>query len=123
LAQDAALVLDEKEILRAFAGHRELIREIGGMALDECPKLMQEIARALEHGEALVLANAAHRMKGTVAQFRPALLLPILTKMEKSGRGNRLADVAESMPELRAELERFMNALRTWIESCCAEKT
>lgn len=120
-ARSTSSVLDPEAILASFGGHRSLIEEIGKMVLAECPQRLSEIEKAITKGEARALEHAAHRLRGSVAQFHPHLLLELLQEMEKSGREGNLTAGEHELNELRAEIDQFATALRDWLAATASD--
>ena len=62
-------VFDRDAALERMDGDVELLKELVGLFLDECPQRMAEIREALTRRDATKLRQAAHTLKGSVGNF------------------------------------------------------
>ncbi len=65
--QDPSPAFDLDEALSKCLGQHDLFQEIAGCLLCEADPLLEKMSISLDNGNAVELANAAHRLKGTVA--------------------------------------------------------
>ncbi len=87
-AIEGLAVFDLAGALERVDQDRELLAEVAGMYLDDCPRLLTEIAQALRTREAGALQRAAHTLKGassTVGGMQVAALALHLEQMGRSG--------------------------------------
>ncbi len=61
--------IDVKGALDRLGGDSALLAELAGLFLDEGPRLMAELDAALDQGDIHAAQNAAHQLKGLLAQF------------------------------------------------------
>ena len=59
----------DAELLARFDGDSELLKELAGIFLAECPKMLEEIRAALSAADSKALERAAHTLKGSVGNF------------------------------------------------------
>src|ERR1700676_33856 len=78
--------LDRQLALSRVGGDLELLREIAILFLDECPRALLEIQRALAAEDAVKLENAAHSLKGSVANFGASAAVAAALRLEQMGR-------------------------------------
>jgi two-component system sensor histidine kinase/response regulator len=57
------------ELPARFDGDGELLKELAGIFLQECPKMLDDIREALHAGNANDVERAAHTLKGAVGNF------------------------------------------------------
>ena len=69
--QDPPPVFSLDEALSKCLGQHDLFQEIAGCLLCEADPLLEKMSVSLDSGDAVELANAAHRLKGTVAYLAP----------------------------------------------------
>jgi CheY-like chemotaxis protein len=62
-------VLDMATVLERMDGDVELLKELAGLFLSECPQRMAEIRQAITQRDASRLMQAAHTIKGSVGNF------------------------------------------------------
>ncbi len=86
-------VLDKSAILDRVDGDMELLREIVSLFLDNFPVLVSEIREAIRSGDPERLQNAAHTLKGSVANFAAESAVTAALALENMGR-NKDMDLA-----------------------------
>ena len=97
-----------------------VIGEIAGMFLENAPKLLEEMAQALESGNAQELRRLAHTFKSNAATVGARPLAALCQKLEDAAKENRLEDartlfrqIQEMYPQTRDELTEFLEAFKT----------
>ena len=96
--------LDLAAALAAVGGDEDLLREIAGIFLDECPSALSLIRRAAESADAAALERSAHSLKGSVSPFAAKSAHEAVCKLERIGRTGDLHGVAEALLELESAL-------------------
>lgn len=106
--------MDVTGALERLGGDRALLAELAGLFLEEGPRLLGELRRALGHGDAQAARNAAHQLKGLLAQFCAAQAREAAWEVELAAREAdliraraKLAALDSLMGSLRPELERL----------------
>src|ERR1700685_1049069 len=89
--------LDRQLALARVGGDLELLREIAALFLDECPRALLEIHQALEREDSSKLENAAHSLKGSVANFGASAAVAAAFRLEQMGRAQQLGDAPEAL--------------------------
>jgi len=59
----------DAELLARFDGDSELLKELAGIFLTECPRMLDQIRAALGATDSKALERAAHALKGSVGNF------------------------------------------------------
>jgi PAS domain S-box-containing protein len=77
-------------LLERFAGDRQFLQELVGLFRADSPKRMREIRDAIGRGDAEALRQAAHALKGSVANFFAADAVEAARKLEQAGRAGDL---------------------------------
>jgi PAS domain S-box-containing protein len=103
--------LDAAEALKRAGGDHELLRELAGLCLDECPKLMADIRDAIARRDGPRLRLSAHALKGSVANFGAAAARAAAEALEEIGRRGDWADVDGAWDELDGAVGRLRPAL------------
>jgi len=98
-------VLDESALLARFEGEADLLRDVVNLFMDDCPKLMDGIRGAVERSDAHGLERAAHKLKGTVANFSARASYDVALRLEVMGREGHLEEAREALTALDAALE------------------
>ena len=104
-------ILDESALLARFEGEAELLRDVVNLYLDDCPKLLDGIRGALERGDAHGLERAAHKLKGTVANFSARASYDAALRLEVMGRDGNLEQAREALGQLESALEQLRPVL------------
>jgi len=96
--------LDRQLALSRVGGDLELLREIAVLFLDECPRALLEIHQAVAGEDAVKLENAAHSLKGSVANFGASAAVEAAFRLEQMGRARQLAEAPEVLRALEQAL-------------------
>ena len=102
------LVLDRATALARVGGDVDLLREIAALFLEEYPRALGDMHKALACGDAKLLENTAHGLKGSVANFHARVAVDAAFQLEQLGRAQKLDQAAPAL----AVLERTLEALQ-----------
>jgi len=100
-------VLDHATALSRVGGDLELLKEIAALFLDEYPRELAEMRKALATGDAPTLERSAHGLKGSVANFGARAAVDAAFQLEQFGKAGKL----DQAPPALAELERALACL------------
>jgi signal transduction histidine kinase/DNA-binding response OmpR family regulator len=106
-----APVLDTAELLQSVEGDVELMREIVGVFLEESPRMLSRIRKALEDGDPEALTAGAHALKGAVGNLGASAAMNAAARLEELGRRRDLLSSSEAYTTLQIELDRLQPAL------------
>jgi HPt (histidine-containing phosphotransfer) domain-containing protein len=109
-------VLDWKRALEHVGGDRELLREMIGIFLEECPGWLAAVRKALASGDPNKVKEAAHRLKGSVAHLGAAGALAAALQLETMGREGCLSEADKVGARLEKEMERLTGALAAFVQ-------
>jgi signal transduction histidine kinase/CheY-like chemotaxis protein len=98
-------------------GDPEMMKELAQLFIDECPKLVGDVRRALDAGDAGALRIAAHTLKGSLSVFAAGPATAAARHLEGLGRSAQLADVETGWTVLRETIDDLLPALRRLAES------
>jgi two-component system sensor histidine kinase/response regulator len=104
-------VLDIGAMLDRVGGDTDLLRELARIFREDCPKLLAEIRRAVATENAPALMQAAHTLKGAVANFGADAAREAAFRLEIMGRAGDLKPAREAVGDLESEIQRFEQAL------------
>jgi PAS domain S-box-containing protein len=104
-------VLNETVALKRVGGDRDLLRELAGLCLDECPKLMADVREAVARKDAAKLRLAAHTLKGSVATFGADATAAAALRLEEMGRDRQWNGADTAVAALESALGRLTPAL------------
>ena len=77
---------DMAAALERVDGDAELMKELAGLFLGECPQRMAEIRQAIDQRDASRLHQAAHTLKGSVGNFGARAAFEAAQRLETDGR-------------------------------------
>ena len=104
----AALV----SLLAMVNGDRAFVQEMIDVFLSDAARLIGEMRRAAESGQAEPLRRAAHSLKSNSANLGAPALRALCLEMETLGRDGQVAGAAGPLAQAEAELERVRTALQ-----------
>jgi two-component system, sensor histidine kinase and response regulator len=105
--------LDRQLALSRVGGDKELLREIAVLFIEECPGAFAEIQEAVTRGDAAKLENAAHALKGSVANFGARDAVEAAFRLEQMGRANQMGEAEEMLRKLESALSAVCIELAT----------
>jgi HPt (histidine-containing phosphotransfer) domain-containing protein len=97
-------LLDLPLALSRVGGDIELLREIAILFIEECPRSITEIQEAIAGAEAPKLENAAHAIKGSVANFGAREAVEAAFQLEQMGRARQLSGAEPILRKLEGAL-------------------
>lgn len=81
---------------------QEVINEIINMFFEDYPISLSLIENAIDAGDAVLLAQSAHKYKGTVGAMYDIELKELLQKLEQKGKDNDLEGVSNLFAAIQA---------------------
>jgi PAS domain S-box-containing protein len=106
-------VFDRAAAMERVGGDASFLAELAGMFLADCPRLMAEIREAIDRNDADALRNAAHTLKGAVANFGSSETHDVSSRLEAMGRDGELRGAGQSLGALTEAIGRLEAALVT----------
>ena len=101
------------DALEGVGGNEKTLRELVGLMLEECPRLLEQMRRSLADDDVESLRRAAHTLKGSARLFAAHPTADAALEAENLGREDRLADADASVAHLRTEVARLLDYIRT----------
>jgi two-component system, sensor histidine kinase and response regulator len=102
--------------LAGVRGDRELLGDIARAALEESPRLLEDIERAIARGDATALRLSAHTLKGSIRYFEAQQPFDYAYQLEMMGKNDDLEDAGPVLEELKQEMAQLSGALRKYLE-------
>jgi len=96
--------LDHQLALSRVGGDKELLREIAVLFIQDCPCALAQIREAITRADAAKLENAAHALKGSVANFGAREAVEAAFRLEQMGRGNEMSEAEGMLCKLESSL-------------------
>lgn len=101
-------------LLARVGGEVEIARELVGLFINECPRMLEAIRNSVAAGEAQEIRRSAHLLKGSVANFTETGAAAAALELEMIGREARLQDAPRALVRLEQELEALLPQLREY---------
>ena len=98
--------VDYSAALARVGGDVELLQELAGMFLEEYPKLLEEVRRGLVDQNASAAGNAAHQLKGLLAQFGAETARQAAYAVERPAREGDLGAARQNLQILEEAMRR-----------------
>jgi len=99
------------ELRQLDDGDRSVVRELLGNFLHKAPGRLHELERAFESGDATLLRQMAHSLRGSAGGIGAKRLMGLATTLEFQAAADPMGDVRASLHALRGELEHVARAL------------
>ena len=99
-----ALSFDPVIVLQRVDGDRDLLREIGGLFLQDAPRLLSDIRNAVSRADPKALEHSAHTLKGSVGNFGARIAFEAALALEQMGRQGDFARAQESFTLLEQQV-------------------
>jgi two-component system sensor histidine kinase/response regulator len=99
------------ELLARFDGDSELLKELAGIFLQECPRMLDAIRVALRAADLKALESAAHTLKGSVGNFPvsgPWETAQRLELLAKSGQPSGAQEIFHVLEQQIAEFNQIL---------------
>ena len=108
-------VFDRDTALERMDGDVDLMKELVGLFLDDCPQRMAEIHEALTRRDATKLRQAAHTLKGSVGNFGAREAFELAHQLETIAQGQDWEHAEEVGAALEMAIDRLKPAM---VEAC-----
>ena len=99
------------ELLARFDGDIELLKELAGIFLQECPRMLDEIRAALGAADSKALERAAHTLKGSVGNFAMPGPRETAQSLESLAESGDLSGALEIFRVLEQQITQFKQIL------------
>jgi len=99
-------------VLARVGGDRQLLAEISRLFVEDAPRHLDAIARAIERREPESLRRAAHGLKGAAANFDASAVVSAARQLEEIGSTAQFERATDALKALHAETDRLLVLLR-----------
>jgi CheY-like chemotaxis protein/HPt (histidine-containing phosphotransfer) domain-containing protein len=110
-----AAELDREAVLARVEGNRELLRELVGLFLKDCPGHLVRIREAIACEDGPGLRRAAHALKGSVSNFAAGRASEAALRLERMADQAGMAGADEAYAELEVAVEQLKTELRALV--------
>lgn len=105
------VTLDWQGALDQVGGNEAILAELAGLFVTEYARLLEEMKRAIGHGDSALLRRAAHTLKGSAAVFLANSTVEAALRLENMAREGDLADANEALAALERAADDLLPAL------------
>jgi HPt (histidine-containing phosphotransfer) domain-containing protein len=98
------LLWGKAEALERLGGDEELLRELCQIFLQESPKLLEKLRRAIVTSDAESVMRAAHSLKGELGYLGAARATQAAQELEDMGHDNKLSHATATLNVLEREM-------------------
>jgi CheY-like chemotaxis protein len=102
---------DATALLAGFGGSRRVLGEVIDVFLEDSPRLVAEVRRAADRGDAAALAGAAHTLRGSIGLFARTGVYDTVLRLEQAARQRELTGVGQTCGALETDMARLRGAL------------
>jgi HPt (histidine-containing phosphotransfer) domain-containing protein len=106
-----ATAFDLAAALERVDGDLELMKELAGLFLSECPQRMTEIRQAIDLRDASRLRQGAHTLKGSLGVFGAREAFEVAERLETDGREQDWGQAEQDWAALEEAIGRLKPAL------------
>ena len=104
--------LDWQGALEQVGGNEAILAELAGLFVTEYARHIEEMKRAIGHGDSTLLRRAAHTLKGSAAVFLANSTVEAALRLETMAREGDLEDVNEAFAALERAADELLPALK-----------
>jgi HPt (histidine-containing phosphotransfer) domain-containing protein len=104
--------VDCSSALRWADGDRSLLAEITETFVEDCPQRVKELEVAVWEGNANLIRQVAHSLKGMVSCFGAHQAISLAQEMEHLGRSGQISEAAALLPRVVHELSHMIEHLK-----------
>ena len=104
-------VFDRGQAMDATGGDPELLKEIVGIFLEDFPRMVGDLERALDAADAEAVRRAAHTLKGSVAVLGAKALAVAAKDAEDGARTGDLDAAMAAFARVEEEAKRLVPVL------------
>ncbi len=108
---DGSRVLDAQATIERLGGDTQLLRQLAALFLEDGPRLLARVKKALESGDSNALNQAVHTIKGAIGNFVAPVSLDAARTLETHVRRQDLQGAAGALRELEREVSTLQLAL------------
>ena len=104
--------IDIDRIMTRVGGRRQILKKMVDIFTEELPDQIVALHRAIAQQSPEDLRQAAHALKGSVANFDAKAAYEVAFALEQMGKSNDLSQASETCQVLERELSAVQNALK-----------
>jgi HPt (histidine-containing phosphotransfer) domain-containing protein len=101
---DSAMNWTPERMLLRLDGDAELATQLAAIFIEECPRMLERLRRAVASGSADEVRRAAHALKGSVSNFVDGGPTATASELETMGRNGQLDGTRAVLDRLEREI-------------------
>ena len=110
-------VLNLEAALELMDGDADLLKEVLQIFVEDVPRKMNGLHKALDSADADAIRFEAHSIKGSSANIGADLVRELAIKIEQAGAEHQIGTALELFEQLESEQTRLKTRIATVIES------
>jgi len=110
-------IIDRKSALETAEGDEELLLELWEIFINEVPKIMEELKKAIDENKADLIQVHAHSLKSSAGHVGALSMKEIALELELAGRDKNFTEVPHIYEKLAVEFEKVRNVLKSSVTS------
>jgi len=107
-------VIGLAQLMERLEGDQEFLQQIIDLFLQASPSLISDIGNAISNNDSSALAEAAHKLKGSVASLQANAALEAALELENIGRSGEMNGAAEALAKLEREIDRVEDVIKEY---------
>jgi protein-histidine pros-kinase len=112
----AAAEFDRSEAVKRMGGSEEAFERITRIFVEDAPGMLEQIRQGIALGDATLVGEVAHSLKGSVGVFAAQGAFDAALKLQEMGRGGDLSGAEEAFEELKGRTARLLEALASAVK-------
>ncbi len=108
-------VWDRSAALARVDGDEGFLRELAALFVENCPRLLAQLAAAIQDLDPIAIAKAAHTIQGNVASLNATASYEQTRLLEEKAKVSELEDIEPLQAELQRRLDAFVEILKRFI--------
>lgn len=105
-------VFDRGQAMEATCGDPELLKEIVGIFLEDCPRMVADLEHAIDASDTEAARRAAHTLKGSVSVLGAKALAAAAKEAEDAARAGDVDAAAAAFARVEEEANRLVPVLK-----------
>jgi CheY-like chemotaxis protein len=114
--------IDKAAALARLGGDEELYQRLVEFFLEDAPRLLEELRRAIGQSAAPAVERAAHSLKGLAANLGAAGVVTEAQSVEQFGHAGDLSSATAGTDKLERQVEQLLHALRQQLPAAAGSR-
>jgi CheY-like chemotaxis protein/HPt (histidine-containing phosphotransfer) domain-containing protein len=114
---ESGIEFDHEKALDRVGGDETLLAEVIGIFLEDCPRLLGEIDKAVMTGDRASLGRLAHTLRGVASNFALSQVEEASSRLERMAKSAGLDDGRSAIQNLKQAMDRVRPSLEAVISS------